>query len=105
WAAALFFRYRSRVAWVFGLHRMPVIGLRVDHLPDHPIGLQLLDGLELRVPAQHKRGDALHLGVAHRAIDALHALVIERDWLFDHDVAAGLRGPLELLPPHVGRRT
>ena len=82
---------------------MPVVGFRVDDLSDHVIRLELLDRLELRVPAEHERRDTLHLGVAHGAVDALHAFVVERDGLLDDDVAARLGGSLELLRPDVRR--
>src|ERR1700730_15002527 len=67
---------------------MPIVGLRIDHLSDDTVGLQLLDRLELRIPPEHEGGDALHLGLAHGVIDSLHARIVKSDRLCRHDVPA-----------------
>ena len=103
-ASALLLGHRPRVARVFGFHRVPVVGLGIDHLSDDPVRLQLFDRFELWVPAEDEGGDALHLGVAHGAVDALYTGLVQGDRLLDHNVTARLGSSFELLWPDVGRR-
>ena len=51
-AAAVLLADGPGVAGVLLFERMPVVGLGVDHLAEHAVGLHLLHGLELGVPAE-----------------------------------------------------
>src|SRR6267154_1614110 len=87
---------RPWIAWIFLLERMPVVGLGVNHVPEHAVGLELLDGYELWVPAQNEGCDALHLRIADGLVDAAHSGIVECDRLFDDHMTTGLGCPLEL---------
>ena len=69
-------RHERRVAGVGRLERVPVVGLAVDEVAEDAVGDQLLDGQELRVPAQHEARHGLHAGLGDRVAD--RERVVER---------------------------
>src|SRR5262249_56224722 len=91
--AAHLLAHRPRIARIFLLEWVPVVGLGVDHPADDSVGLKLLHGLELRVPAKHEGRHRLDLRLLVRPIDLTDALVIERDGLFAHYVPSRAAGP------------
>src|SRR5262245_27678317 len=96
--------HRPWIAWIFLLEWVPVVGLGVDHPADDSVGLELLHGLELRVPTKHEGRHRLDLRLPDCPIDLTDALVIERDGLLDHDVPARASGPGHVARPDIRGR-
>src|SRR5690349_13496522 len=80
---------------------MPVVRLPVEEIADDAVGDQLLDGHELRVPAQYEAGDGLDPRPRDRVANGERVLERHSDRLLDDDVPTGLRSPHAVLSPRV----
>ena len=75
-AAALGLGDERPVPGIDVLQRMPVVGLAIDEVAEDAVGDELLDGLELRVPAQDEAGHRLDARLRDRVPD--RERVVER---------------------------